>query len=1263
MKKILGILVVCLMLGMVFVGGISFRSGGDANIRYDDSISTVSKQKAYTPHDPISINGNDQFTYANGVSTGDGTAVNPYIIENWDINASTAHGIYLQSTTASFVIRNCIIYGGKSSYNGIYLYNVNNNKGKIENIISYNNQYGIYLYMDSSSSWNYNNITSNQIYNNSGDGIRVHAYRSSPHSWDYNNITSNQIYNNSGHGIYLYMEQTGSTSCNYNNITSNHIYNNSGHGICVYMDSSDSSCNYNNVTSNQIYNNSGNGIYLYGYAYYAGSRSSCNYNNITSNQIYNNSGHGIWLLTYTHSSSVYSFCDYNCITSNQIYNNSGNGIYLYGYAYYDSPTTCNYNNITFNQIYKNSYGVYVNGITIGNEVHYCNIYNHTNMGIYNSRTEAQYQINATNCWWGGPYGPGVGGADFVGGAVLYDPWLTEPWTGEILPTLLVTVNADQTTVTSGQTSTITVTVTDGTNPVSGASISLVSNNGGEFNPQSGTTNNNGVLTSTFTAPSVTTQTVCRVTAQASRTGYNSGSGYKDVTVNPTATQPSAPQNLQATGYDGYVILIWNAPSSDGGSPITNYKIYRSTTSGAETYLDTVDNVLSYTDDDVTNDQKYYYRVSAVNSVGEGPKSNEVSTTPTSAPTVPSPPRNLRVTDVGSGYVKIAWDPPLNDGGSQVTNYMIYRGTTPGQEEFYKKISSDGTTFNNCANIVNGVTYYYKVTATNSVGESDFSNEVSATPQAEVTAAIDERLLDLIDQYAETYYNSTWDVNITQYKVWIATIAWSEGNRGGYGAHSQGALGSDVFYHKAVGSSFKFSTGIGPFQLDRGGAQGTAKEEWHNWSTIDKLNLTKGVISVLRWHHDRFSNGHENLSVFADNSAWYGVRSNYLDNKGKWVGEEYVKKRWNSVTGMDWNVHKTGKFNIDWDSIKNKLSQNALDPEFLYENNVKFVGLLRWNITENKEIKTDAGNKVIFEGDYPTWLITARDATGKILFDYYYTYDSDKKIEVWVWNNSADQVNKFKYIFVRDYSIGDEYTKAKPQHIEGNYAGVSLTSPAIIGETQPPAKVTLYTPSDITKNSMVLTWSENTDTYFAKYEVYKSTSPENIGSLVTTITEKYITTYTVTDLTPGTKYYFIIRVVDRERLSADSNQVSGKTLSEVIDSDGDGVPDSEDAFPTDPAASKDSDNDGYPDEWNPGKTQADSTTGLKLDAFPNDPTEWKDSDGDGVGDNSDAYPNDASKWKKPEKKQEKGFIPGFEILYLIAGICVCIMLLKRKKRVL
>ena len=90
---------------------------------------------------------------------------------------------------------------------------------------------------------------------------------------------------------------------------------------------------------------------------------------------------------------------------------------------------------------------------------------------------------------------------------------------------------------------------------------------------------------------------------------------------------------------------------------------------------------------------------------------------------------------------------------------------------------------------------------------------------------------------------------------------------------------------------------------------------------------------------------------------------------------------------------------------------------------------------------------------------------------------------------------------------------------------------------------------------------------------------------------------------------------------DNSDLYPNDPSESRDSDGDGVGDNADAYPSDPAASVDSDGDGYPDDWNTGKTQADSTTGLVLDVFPSDSAEWRDSDGDGIGDNSDAFPND------------------------------------------
>ena len=74
-------------------------------------------------------------------------------------------------------------------------------------------------------------------------------------------------------------------------------------------------------------------------------------------------------------------------------------------------------------------------------------------------------------------------------------------------------------------------------------------------------------------------------------------------------------------------LTWSAPASDGGATITGYKIYRGTSSGGETLLTTVGNVTSYKDTRPSNGTTYYYKVAAVNAVGEGALSNERSATP------------------------------------------------------------------------------------------------------------------------------------------------------------------------------------------------------------------------------------------------------------------------------------------------------------------------------------------------------------------------------------------------------------------------------------------------------------------------------------------------------------------------------------------------------------------------------------------------------------------------------------------------------------
>jgi len=77
-------------------------------------------------HDPVLISGDGGFTSANGVVRGSGTVFDPFVIEGWNISATSNHGIRVQNTDAYFVVRNVTVRGGSSDSDGIVLDRANN---------------------------------------------------------------------------------------------------------------------------------------------------------------------------------------------------------------------------------------------------------------------------------------------------------------------------------------------------------------------------------------------------------------------------------------------------------------------------------------------------------------------------------------------------------------------------------------------------------------------------------------------------------------------------------------------------------------------------------------------------------------------------------------------------------------------------------------------------------------------------------------------------------------------------------------------------------------------------------------------------------------------------------------------------------------------------------------------------------------------------------------------------------------------------------
>jgi fibronectin type 3 domain-containing protein len=195
-----------------------------------------------------------------------------------------------------------------------------------------------------------------------------------------------------------------------------------------------------------------------------------------------------------------------------------------------------------------------------------------------------------------------------------------------------------------------------------------------------------------------------------------------ITVNIQGTQnvPSVPLNLQAKAGSSQVALSWSAPSNSGSSVILNYRVYRRTASTSAALLATLSNVFSYNDSGAANGQTYYYSVTAVNSVGESPKSNEVHATP--AASVAAPPdaaSGLRASAVSYKQINLSWqDNSNNESGFKIERKKGLTGTFT----LIAKAGVNVTSYSNTSLSAN-TTYFYRVRAYNTAGNSNYSNEV------------------------------------------------------------------------------------------------------------------------------------------------------------------------------------------------------------------------------------------------------------------------------------------------------------------------------------------------------------------------------------------------------------------------------------------------------------------------------------------------------------------------------------------------------------
>ena len=180
-----------------------------------------------------------------------------------------------------------------------------------------------------------------------------------------------------------------------------------------------------------------------------------------------------------------------------------------------------------------------------------------------------------------------------------------------------------------------------------------------------------------------------------------------------AEVPAAPTvRIGNSATSGKPQLTWRAVYG-----ATSYRIYRSTAKGSGYSLLGTTTATSYTNTGAKAGTTYYYRVKACNDAGLSPYSNVVSGKVKSVTPKPAAPVVKIGHSASSGKPMLTWN-----AVSGATSYKVYRATS--QNGTYSLLGTVTATSYTNTGAKAGVTYYYKVKAVNSAGESAYSNIVS-----------------------------------------------------------------------------------------------------------------------------------------------------------------------------------------------------------------------------------------------------------------------------------------------------------------------------------------------------------------------------------------------------------------------------------------------------------------------------------------------------------------------------------------------------------
>ena len=189
---------------------------------------------------------------------------------------------------------------------------------------------------------------------------------------------------------------------------------------------------------------------------------------------------------------------------------------------------------------------------------------------------------------------------------------------------------------------------------------------------------------------------------------------------------SAPRNVVAAIGNASLVVSWDAPYSNGGSPITDYIVKSSSNGGVamswKNFSDPVSTATSCTVTGLINGTPYVFKVIAKNAVGISPAS--ANSQPVTPATVPGKPTSV-VAVSGNASLAVTWAAPDSTGGSPITDYLVQYSSNSGSTwtTFTDAVSTSQSL--TITGLTNGTAYVIRVYARNAIGYGALPSDNSA----------------------------------------------------------------------------------------------------------------------------------------------------------------------------------------------------------------------------------------------------------------------------------------------------------------------------------------------------------------------------------------------------------------------------------------------------------------------------------------------------------------------------------------------------------